>query len=126
MGWKQGVDFRAEVEFPAGRTETRSSEKRPDICLHIKEKNDDIEAKVVIELKEFMKNENEIHENFKQGRTYAKWGNAQVLVLCDMKQIRVYLRDKNGKFNENKFTKFSWIDMENGDKYEELRRLISK
>lgn len=72
-----------------------------------------------------MKNEHEIHDNFVQGRSYAKWGNAKVLVLCDMRQILVYLRDKNNKFNENNPIQFSWIDMENPDKFKELKKLLS-
>lgn len=126
MGWKKDVDFRAEVEFNAGRTKTNhSSDKRPDFCLHIVEKNDDIEAKVAIEVKKHMKSQKEIHDNFVQGRSYAKWGGVEVLVLVDMRQILVYQRDRNGKFNENKPIKFSWADMSNPDKYAELKRLLS-
>lgn len=126
MGWKKDVDFRAEVEFNAGRTKTNhSSDKRPDFCLHITQKNDDIEAKVAIEVKKFMKNNNEIHANFVQGRSYAKWGNVQVLVLCDMMQIRVYQRTKDNVFDERKYIKYSWADMENSDKYSELKSILS-
>ena len=126
MGWHLGKDFKDEVEFNAGRGKTGySSDKRPDFCLHIKKTKDDIEAKVVIEVKKHMKNNKEIHANFVQGRSYAKWGAASVLVLCDMKQIRVYQRNKNNQFDENEFIKFSWFDLENTDKYSELKRLLS-
>lgn len=126
MGWKKGIDFKGEVEFNAGRTKTNhSSDKRPDFCLHIVEKNDDIEAKVAIEVKKHMKTQKEIHDNFVQGRSYAKWGAVEVLVLVDMRQILVYERDKDNKFNENKPKKYSWADMENPDKYAELKRLLS-
>ncbi len=125
MGWEKDIDFKGEVEFPAGRTETNySSDKRPDFCLHLTMKNDDIEAKVVFEVKEFMKSLKEVHDNFVQGRSYAKWGNAQILVLVDKRQILVYERDKNHNFNENKPIKFSWADMENPDKYAELKRYL--
>ncbi len=126
MGWKKDVDFRGEVKFNAGRGKTGyKSDKRPDFCLHIVEKNDDIEAKVAIEVKELMKNSKEVHANFVQGRSYAKWGAVEVLVLCDMRQILVYPKQKDKSFNENKFIKFSWQDMENPDKYAELKRLLS-
>lgn len=126
MGWKKNVDFRGEVEFPAGRTETNySSDKRPDFCLHLVEKNGDKEAKVVFEVKKHMNTLKKIHDNFVQGRSYAKWGNAQVLVLVDLKQILVYERDKDNSFNENKPKKFSWFDMEDPDKYAELKRILS-
>lgn len=126
MGWKKDVDFKGEVEFKAGRGKTGfTSEKRPDFCLHITEKNGNIEAKVIIEVKKFMKNGKEILDNFDQGRSYAKWGNAQVLVLCDMKQIRVYQRQKGYVFDENKFIKYSWNDLNNPDKFAELKKLLS-
>lgn len=73
-----------------------ASDKRPDFLLHINRTKDDIEAKVVIEVKRHMKNGKQIHANFVQGRSYAKWGAADVLVSCDMKRILVYRRnDKN-------------------------------
>ena len=126
MGWKKNVDFKAEVEFNAGRGKTGfASEKRPDFLLHIVETKDDIEAKVAIEVKRHMKNDKEIHANFVQGRSYAKWGEVQVLVLCDMKQILVYQRNKKNKFDENDFIKFSWKDTEDPDKYAELKKLLS-
>ena len=71
-----------------------------------------------------MKNDKEIHDNFIQGRSYAKWGNAQTLVLCDEKKILVYQRDNNYSFTENKFIKFSWNDMETNEKYNELKKLL--
>ena len=126
MGWKKDVDFKAEVEFNAGRGKTgHSSEKRPDFLLHIVETKDDIEAKVAIEVKHHMKNEKEVHDNFVQGRSYAKWGAVQVLVLCDMKRIRVYKRNKNNRFDENNYIEFSWKDTENHDQYIELKKLLS-
>ena len=42
-----------------------------------------------------------------------------------MRQILVYLRDKNNKFNENNPIQFSWIDMEDPDKFKELKKLLS-
>lgn len=126
MGWHEGSDYEREVRFNAGRTETGAdSEKRPDFCLHLKKTKDDIEAKVVIEVKEFMKNEKEISANFKQGRSYAKWGNARVLVICDQMQLIVYQRDKNNKFSESKGIKFTWKDREDPDKFAELKSLLS-
>lgn len=126
MGWEKDIDFKGEVEFNAGRTKTNhSSDKRPDFCLHIIERNDDIEAKVVIEVKKYMKNQKEIHEAFVQGRSYAKWGAVKVLVIVDMRQILVYQIDANNKFNENKPLKFNWSDMENPDKFADLKRILS-
>lgn len=120
MGWKEGVDYKPEVHFKAGR----GSAKRPDFCLHVTGEGDDLEAKVIFECKLYMKNGKEIESNFTQGRSYAKWGNAQVLVLCDKVQILVYERH-NGSFDRNKFKKFYWKEVMGGnpDKYNELKRL---
>lgn len=122
MGWKKGVDYKPEVHFRAGR----GFAKRPDFCLHVTGEGDDLEAKVIFECKLYMKNGKEIEANFTQGRSYAKWGNAQVLVLCDKVQILVYERH-NGSFDRNKFKKFYWKEVMGGnpDKYNELKRLLS-
>ena len=126
MGWKKGKDFEAEVEFHAGRGKTGfASDKRPDFLLHINRTKDDIEAKVVIEVKRHMKNGKQIHANFVQGRSYAKWGAADVLVSCDMKRILVYRRNDKNQFDENDFIEFSWEDTENPDKFAQLKRLLS-
>lgn len=121
-----GGMYEQEVPFKAGRTETgHSSKKRPDFCLHITRKNDDVSARVVIEVKESMKNDKEIHNNFVQCRSYAKWGNAKVMAICDSRIIRVYQVDNNHDFNEHKFLEYKWHEMENGDKFQELKRLFS-
>lgn len=126
MGWKRGVDFREEVEFQAGRGRTNCiSAKRPDICLHITERQDDLEAKVAIEVKRHMKTSKEIHRAFVQGRSYAKWGGVEVLLICDMHQIRVYKRDKDYRFDEDRYIKYGWSDMEHPDKYAELKSMLS-
>ena len=126
MGWKRDKDFQAEVEFPAGRGTTgHKMEKRPDFCLHLTGKdNVDRGAKVVIEVKLNMKNVEEIDSNYRQGVSYAKWGEAQVLVLCDKNQIRVYERNKSGKFDENKWKRFRWEEMEKLEKFNELKRML--
>lgn len=122
MGFQKGIDYDDEVPFKAGR----GSAKRPDFCLHLTGKGEYKEAKVVIECKYYMKNNKEVEANFKQGLSYAKWGNAQVLVLCDKEQILVYERH-NGSFDRNKFKKFYWGEVMGGnsDKFNELKKLLS-
>lgn len=126
MGWVLGRDFEREVEFPAGHTQTgHSSKKRPDYCLHITRKSDgDISARVVIEAKEFMKNDKAIIETFKQARSYAKWGKSKVMVICDKTQIRVYELDKNEEFDLKKYKRFRWEEIEQLDKRNELKNLL--
>ena len=127
MGWKYKHDFFDEVEFPAGRGTTgHVMEKRPDFCLHMTGTEKDRGAKVVIEAKLYMKNNEEISANYYQGLSYAKYGKAQVLVLCDKNQIRVYERNKRGEFDENKWTRFRWEEMQNLEKFNELKHLLSR
>jgi len=127
MGWKKNEDFKPEVEFPAGRGTTgHKMEKRPDFCLHLSGSEREQEAQVVIEVKLNMKNNQEIKANYDQGVSYAKWGNARVLVLCDKNQIRVYERNKKNAFDEDKWTRFRWEEMQNLEKFNELKRLLSK
>ena len=129
MGWKKDKDFFAEVEFPAGRGTTgHQMDKRPDFCLHLTGGDRDKEAQVVIEVKLNMKNNQEIKENYNQGVSYAKWGNARVLVICDKNQIRVYERNKKNQFvpYDTPTARFRWEDMQKLEKFNELKRLLSK
>ena len=42
-------------------------------------------------------------------------------------QIRVYHHDKNGVFNEEKCTEtYRWEEMENSERFNELKRMLSK
>lgn len=122
MGWKEHVDFEQQVPFKAGR----GVAKRPDFCLHITGHGDDVKAKVIFECKYYMKNGHERKANFTQGRSYAKWGSAKVLVLCDKQVILVY-RLHNGEFDQNKFKTFYWSEVmgANPDKFNELKKLLS-
>ena len=80
---------------------------------------------MVIEVKLWMKNNEEIEANYYQGLSYAKWGNAQVLVLCDKNQIRVYERNKKGEFDENKWVRFCWEELDNLKKFNELKSKLN-
>lgn len=129
MGWKYKKDFFDEVEFPAGRgTIGHQMEKRPDFCLHMSGSGSMLTTKVVFEVKYFMKDNKEIEMNYNQGLSYAKWGEAQILVLCDKSQIRVYERRKKGGFNSYDMpnAKFRWEDMEILEKFNELKRMLDK
>lgn len=127
MGWKYKEDFFDEVEFPAGRGTTgHEMDKRPDFCLHLSGGDRDKEAQVVIEVKLNMKNNQEIKANYDQGVSYAKWGNARVLVICDKNQIRVYERNKKNQFVpfDTPTARFRWEDMEILEKFNELKRML--
>ena len=129
MGWKFKEDFFDEVEFPAGRGTTgHEMDKRPDFCLHLSGGDRDKEAQVVIEVKLDMKNNQEIKANYDQGVSYAKWGNARVLVICDKNQIRVYERNKKNQFVpfDTPTARFRWEEMQKLERFNELKRLLSK
>lgn len=122
MGWTiDGGDILTEVMYHLGRGESRKN-GRSDLNLH-PAKDDKTKARVVIEEKAHMDNEAEIHDTFVQGVSYGMLAAADVVVLCDDRQIRVY--QKSGKnFNEKKPTIFYWDEMSDSDKFNELRTLL--
>ena len=129
MGWNKNKEYFQQVEFPAGRGTTgHQIEKRPDFCLHVSGEDRDKEAQVVIEVKMNMKNNQEIKANYDQGVSYAKWGNARVLVICDKNQIRVYERNAKNQFMpfDKPTARFRWEEMQVLEKYNELKRMLSK
>jgi hypothetical protein len=128
MGWEKEKDFKREVEFPAGHTTTHHvSNKRPDYCLHLTYKGKKTYAQVVIEAKEEFKNTAALGECFDQCLTYADWGKARVLVICDKHSIYVYEQDRNRQFDKDHHkTRFRWEEMQNLEKFNELKRLLSK
>lgn len=117
-------EYRQQVPFRAGHG---TVPKRPDFCLHVTGTEDDLKAGVVIEVKKYMKDNNQIKEDYSQGLSYAKWGEPKVFVLCDKNQIRVYERNKDNHFGTyDKCKRFRWDDMDNLEKFNELKRLFSK
>lgn len=124
MGWKEGVDFKREVEFAAGHSTTgHAMNKRPDYCLHISGTGRELTAKVIIEAKYLMKNSEDVKNTFEQGLSYAKWGGSEVLVICDKQFLYVYEK-KKGKFSLSAYERFSWDSLGNLDTFNELKRLL--
>lgn len=126
MGWEEGKNFSGEVEFPAGRGETGyAHNKRADFCLHMSEYQGRPRTKVLIEVKLFMKDNNEIKKAFDQGVSYAGWAHAEIMVLCDKNQIRVYEKNKHGEFDSNHKEVFKWKEMGNLERYNQLKRMLN-
>lgn len=123
MGWTvEGGDILTEVIYHMGRGKSRTN-GRSDLNLHPR-RGDKTKARVVIEEKAHMDNEAEIHDTFVQGVSYAMPATADVMAICDDRQIRVYC--KSGKeFNEKKPIIFYWDEMGNPDKFNELKNLLS-
>lgn len=127
MGWIEGRDFSPEVHFAAGHGETGNrKDKRPDFCLHEYKVNDKPRAKVLIESKFFLKNNDAIKEAFDQTETYAGWGHSRVMLICDRNQIRVYEKNRHDEFSLDHRTIYRWSQMKNNDKFQELKNKLRK
>ena len=117
------------MEFAAGHTTTHhESNKRPDYCLHLSLVGKKVYAKVVIEAKFFIKGNKEFENCFGQLVSYALWGKAKVIVLCDKNNIDVYEQDRNGHFDmQHHHTRYHWRELKaHQEKFDELRRKFAK
>lgn len=123
MGWTEANGhILNQVVQHLGHGESRTN-GRTDISLHpygegLKK------AKVLIEEKYWMKNEQEKKETFEQGLSYALLSESKVLVICDKAQIVVFQKQKD-TFRYEKGVTYYWDEMSNPDKFNELRKLLS-
>lgn len=120
MGYVENINFKRQIPVKAGR----GHRIFPDYALHYCDEKNNEAAKVVIEAKLWMNNNQEIEAAFTQGRSYAGLLNAQVLCLCDKQCILVYERH-NGAFDRSRYQKFYWGDLENPDNYKRLFDLLN-
>lgn len=119
MGWFENKDFIRQLPIHAGR----GHRVFPDYALHYTNKPDYECAKVLIEAKLYMKNNQEIEEAFKQARSYANILESSVIVLCDKTCLIVY--EKADSFDRDRYTKYYWMDFENPDKFNELKNKLN-
>lgn len=127
MGWKYKVDFFDEVKFPAGRGTTGyQMNKRTDFALHLTGTENNRGAKVIIEVKKHMANNDQIESNFYQGLNYAKYAEAELLVTCDKFQLRIYERTKRGKFDLNHYRRYHWSDLKKLETFHEVKSLLDR
>ncbi len=82
-------------------------------------------ASMLIESKFHIKNNTELEDTFKQIWSYGQRLNAKKLIIADKDSIRIYLQ-KNDSFDRTKYKKFFWKELENSDKYNEVKKLIGK
>jgi hypothetical protein len=96
--------------------------------LHLTHKGKKVYAKVVIEAKFFINGNRQLEENFDQLLSYASWGEAKVIVLCDKNNIDVYEPDRNGQFDlHHHHTRYHWTELnKDQEKFDELRRKFAK
>ncbi|RHJ83492.1 type I restriction endonuclease subunit R [Parabacteroides sp. AM08-6] len=119
MGWYENKDFIRQLPIHAGR----GHRVFPDYALHYDNKPDYERAKVLIEAKFHMKNNQEIEEAFKQARSYANILESSVIVLCDKQCLIVYERKES--FDRDKYVKYHWGELENPDKFNELKNKLN-
>lgn len=119
MGWHENKDFIRQLPIHAGR----GHRVFPDYALHYDNTPDYERAKVLIETKFYMKNNQEIEEAFKQARSYANILESSAIVLCDKTCLIVY--EKNETFDRNRYIKYYWGELENSDKFNQLKNNLN-
>lgn len=119
MGWYENKDFIRQLPIHAGR----GHRVFPDYALHYDNKPDYERAKVLIEAKFHMKNNQEIEEAFKQARSYGNILESSVIVLCDKQCLIVYERKES--FDRDRYVKYYWGELENLDKFNELKNILN-
>lgn len=119
MGWRENKDFIRQLPIHAGR----GHRVFPDYALHYENKPDYERAKVLIEAKLYMKNNQDIEEAFKQARSYANILESSVIVLCDKQCLIVY--EKKESFDRDRYTKYYWGELENPDRFNELKNKLN-
>lgn len=119
MNWFENKDFIRQLPIHAGR----GHRVFPDYALHYDNKPDYEKAKVLIEAKFYMKNNQEIEEAFKQARSYANILESSVIVLCDKQCLIVY--EKHESFDRDSYTKYYWSEMEIPDKFNEIKNKLN-
>lgn len=119
MEWYENKNFIRQLPIHAGR----GHRVFPDYALHYSDKPDYEQAKVLIEAKLFMRNNHDIEEAFKQARSYANILESSVIVICDKQCLIVY--EKHESFDRDRYTKYYWEEMENPDKFNELKNKLN-
>ncbi|MGQ1934982.1 type I restriction endonuclease subunit R [Ornithobacterium rhinotracheale] len=120
MGLIKGKDFIKQMPIKAGR----GNAIYPDYALHFDSTKNYEKAKVLIEAKYHMKNNRDVEDAFVQARSYANLLESSVIVLCDKICLLVY--EKNGSFDRNKYKKIYWEELNNSDKFQELKNILIK
>lgn len=118
MGWYKNKDFIRQLGIKAGR----GHRIFPDYTLHYDNKPGEEKAKVLIEAKLHMKNNQAIEDAFLQAKSYAQLLESSVIVLCDKYYLLVY--EKRQSFERNNYKRYTWLDMENPDLFNELKNKL--
>lgn len=119
MEWYEHKDYTRQLPIHAGR----GHRIFPDYALHYDNKPEEEKAKVLIEAKYHMKNNQEMEAAFLQAFSYAKLLMSSVIVLCDKECILIY--DSKEGFSRSSYRKYYWEDMKNPDLYNELKNKLN-
>lgn len=119
MGWYENKDFIRQLPIHAGR----GHRIYPDYALHYDDKANYEKAKVLIEAKLYMKNNQEIEQAFLQARSYAQLLESSVIVLCDKQCLIVY--DKQQGFDRDYYKKYYWEELEKSDLFNDLKNRLN-
>ena len=119
MGFKKDKDYIRRLSVKAGRGHRIIA----DYALHYSNIHDEESAKVLIEAKFLISSNKEKEDAFKQARSYAYLLNSSFIILCDKVCIIVY--QKRQSFDRNDYKKFYWAEMNNPDRFRELKSIIS-
>ncbi|PJJ68080.1 restriction endonuclease subunit R [Chryseobacterium geocarposphaerae] len=103
----------------------RGERNYPDYAFLTDKTQNYEKASMLIESKFHIKNNKELEETFKQIWSYGQRLNSHTLIIADKDSIWIYLR-KNDSFDRTKYKKFFWKELENSDKYNEVKKLIGK
>ena len=77
----------------------------------------------MIEAKLHMKNNQAIEDAFIQAKSYAQLLESSVIILCDKYYLFVY--EKKQSFDRNSYKRYTWLDMENPDIFNELKNKLN-
>lgn len=120
MEWYENKNFIRQLPIHAGR----GHRVFPDYALHYSDKPDYEQAKVLIEAKLFMRNNQDIEQAFKQARSYANILESSVIVICDKQCLIVY--EKHESFDRDRYTKYYWGELEDPDKFNEIKNKLNQ
>lgn len=118
MGFVKDVDYITQLPIHAGR----GSRIYPDYALHFDNTPGLEKAKVLIEVKLYMKSTKDIDEAFMQGRSYANLLESDIVILCDKYQLIIF--ERHNGFNRNKYKRIYWTELSNHDNFNRLKNII--
>lgn len=94
LGYKEG-DWTRQLRMKAGRGEKAI----PDFVFFPHGEEHAENAPLVIEAKWHMSSEKERNDNYRQGRSYAKMLESDIMGICDDERLILYKRNSNKEFN---------------------------